>query len=165
MSASKPAESFAELAVQLEYSMLVVTTAADGERAGCLIGFATQVSIDPPRFLACLSVKNRTYRVTERARVLVVHFVPAERSDLAELFGGKTGDELDKFERCDWRPGPDGAPIVTDLENWFAGRIMERIDFGDHVGFLLEPIEGQVGRGTASMTFHRAKGIDPGHAP
>jgi flavin reductase (DIM6/NTAB) family NADH-FMN oxidoreductase RutF len=165
MSPSQPAESFAELAVQLEYSMLVVTTAAAGDRAGCLVGFATQVSIDPPRYLVCISVKNRTYRVAGAASVLVVHFVPAERSDLAELFGGETGDEIDKFERCDWRPGPDGAPIVTELENWFAGRILARFEFGDHVGHLLEPVEGQVGHGSASMTFHRAKGIDPGHAP
>jgi flavin reductase (DIM6/NTAB) family NADH-FMN oxidoreductase RutF len=157
--------AFAEVVAQLDYSMLVVTTAADGERAGCLIGFASQVSIHPPRFLACLSVKNRTYRVAVHADVLVVHFVPSEEAELAELFGGETGDEIDKFERCEWRPGVHGAPVVTALENWFAGRVLERLHFGDHCGFLLEPIEGESGRGDSTLTFHRAKSIEPGHEP
>ena len=150
---------------ELDYSMLVVTTAAGGEIAGCLVGFASQVSIRPPRFLVCLSVRNRTFRVALKASVLVVHFVPAEATELAELFGGETGDEVDKFARCEWHPGPDGAPIVSGLENWFAGRVLERLDFGDHHGFLLEPLACHGGDGTASFTFRRAKAIEPGHEP
>ncbi len=157
--------SFPTLMAQLDYSMLVVTAAADGQRGGCLVGFATQVSIHPPRFLVCISVKNRTFRIARRANELVVHFVPREQGELAELFGGETGDEVDKFARVDWRPGPGGAPIVCALENWFAGRVIEHMDFGDHHGFLLEPIEGQSGQGEGSLTFHRAKRIEPGHEP
>jgi flavin reductase (DIM6/NTAB) family NADH-FMN oxidoreductase RutF len=155
--------SFQELVAQLDYSMLIVTTAAEGERAGCLIGFASQVSIHPPRFLACLSVKNHTFGVAKRADVLIVHFVGVEDQDLAELFGGQTGDEVDKFARVHWQPGPDGAPVIIRLPNWFAGRILERHDFGDHHGYLLEPIEGEAGQGEESLTFHRAKRIEPGH--
>src|SRR5689334_9304746 len=99
--------------------MLIVTTAADGERAGCLVGFASQVSIHPPRFLTCLSDKNRTFRVAQQATVLAIHFVPQDATDLAELFGGQTGDETDKFAQVDWRPGPEGVPIINALENWF----------------------------------------------
>jgi flavin reductase (DIM6/NTAB) family NADH-FMN oxidoreductase RutF len=157
--------SFSELVAQLDYSMLIVTVAARGRRAGCLIGFATQVSIRPPRFLACLSVKNFTYRVARDADLLVVHFVTEADGELAELFGGETGDKIDKFERCQWRPGPEGTPVLCQLKNWFAGRILERIEFGDHCGFLLEPIEGEAGRGESTLTFHRAKRIEPGHAP
>ncbi len=163
MSAER--SEFQSLVTQLDYALFIVTTAHGDERAGCLIGFASQVSIHPPRFLACLSIKNATYRVARRAETMVVHFVPQEAEDLALLFGGETGDEVDKFERCRWRPGPDGTPILTELENWFAGRILERFDLGDHWGFLLEPIEGQSGRSRESLTFRRAKWIEPGHEP
>jgi flavin reductase (DIM6/NTAB) family NADH-FMN oxidoreductase RutF len=44
------------------------------------------------------------------ANTLVVHFVPEQAEELALLFGGETGDEVDKFARCEWRPGPDGDP-------------------------------------------------------
>src|SRR5437763_7260326 len=118
---------FEQLMAQLDYSLLIATVAAEGERSGCLVGFASQVSIDPSRFLICLSVKNRTFEVAQRARVLVVHAVPEQEEDLAVLFGGQTGDDTDKFSRCEWRAGPDGIPVLTPLQDWFAGRILERL--------------------------------------
>ena len=157
---------FERLMAQLDYSLFIVTVAAGEERAGCLVGFASQVSIHPPRFLIGLSVKNRTYRVASAgAHTLVVHFVPEQAEELALLFGGETGDEVDKFSRCDWRPGPGGAPIVAGLEDWFAGHVLERLPFGDHCGYLLEPIEEEAHRSGSSLTFRRAKWIEPGHAP
>jgi flavin reductase (DIM6/NTAB) family NADH-FMN oxidoreductase RutF len=158
-------DEFQRLMAQLDYSLLIVTAARDGERAGCLVGFASQVSIHPPRFLVGLSVKNRTYRVAAGAEVLVVHFVPEQAERLALLFGGETGDDIDKFARCEWSAGPHGAPVLAELEDWFAGRVLERLPFGDHCGFLLEPIDGQTHRSGSSLTFRRAKWIEPGHEP
>ena len=152
-----------ELVSELDYPMFIVTAAAGGERAGCLVGFATQCSINPPRFLVCLSDKNRTYRVARSASVLVVHLVPEDAGELAELFGSQTGDEVDKFERCSWTPGPEGTPILDECRNWFAGRILDRLAAGDHVAFLLEPFDAASDAGERQFTFHRAKRIEPGH--
>lgn len=157
--------TFEELVGQLDYQMFIVTVCAGEDRAGCLVGFATQASIDPARFLVGLSRRNRTFRVACDASTLVVHFVPDDADDLAQLFGGETGDEVDKFARCEWRAGPDGAPVLERLDHWFAGRVLERVDLGDHVGFLLEPIEGEASGGQRPFTFHRAKRIEPGHEP
>jgi flavin reductase (DIM6/NTAB) family NADH-FMN oxidoreductase RutF len=158
-------DAFTRLVSQLDYSMFIVTAAADGERAGCLIGFASQVSIHPQRFLACLSIKNRTFRVASGAQLLVVHFVDESQTGLAELFGGETGDEVDKFDLCQWREGPGGAPVLSALPNWFAGRVLERFEFGDHSGFLLEPVEGEVQEEGTPLRFRQAKWIEPGHEP
>ena len=158
-------DEFQRLMGQLDYSLLIVTVASDGERAGCLVGFASQVSIHPPRFLVGLSVKNRTHRVASDADVLVVHFVPEQAERLAVLFGGETGDDTDKFADCEWSPGPGGAPVLAGLEDWFAGRVLERLPLGDHTGFLLEPIDGETHRSGAPLTFRRAKWIEPGHEP
>ena len=48
------AGAFDELMGELDYPMFIVTAAREGERAGCLVGFATQTSIHPSRFLVCL---------------------------------------------------------------------------------------------------------------
>ncbi|MBB4986821.1 MULTISPECIES: flavin reductase family protein [Streptomyces] len=124
----------------LDYPMFVVTAAADGERGGCLVGFASQCSIDPPRFMAWLSTANRTYRVARRASHLAVHALGREQKPVAELFGGRTGDDTDKFDRVAWRPGDGGAPVLEDCCAWFVGRVEGRVDGGDHVGFLLAPV-------------------------
>jgi flavin reductase (DIM6/NTAB) family NADH-FMN oxidoreductase RutF len=156
-------KTFQRIVAQLDYPMFIATVAADGERAGCLIGFATQCSIHPPRFLAGISDKNRTFRVARDAGSMAVHLVPRDASELAELFGGETGDEVDKFERCAWRPGPDGVPLLDDCPNRFVGRITERIDFGDHVGMVLEPFFAEEDAEAGQLGFHRAKRIEPGH--
>lgn len=159
------ARQFAKLVSALEYTMFILTLANGEQRAGCLAGFASQVSIHPPRFLACVSVKNRTYRVGQGVDTVVVHMVSRDALELAELFGGETGDEVDKFARAEWRPGPGGAPVLSALPNWFGGRVLERIELGDHVGLLLEPLEVHHGDSQAPLLFHRAKWIDPGHEP
>jgi flavin reductase (DIM6/NTAB) family NADH-FMN oxidoreductase RutF len=158
--------AFTSLMAELDYPMFIVTTVADdGERSGCLIGFATQISIKPPRFLAGLSEKNHTFRVAGRAEHVGVHFVPSDGEELAELFGSETGDRIDKFARCAWHAGPGGVPILDDLPNWFVGRIVERVDGGDHHALILEPIAAERQAEEEELTFHRAKRIEPGHAP
>ena len=158
-------DSFVALVASLDYPLFVVTVAAEGERSGCLIGFASQVSIHPARFLACLSKKNHTYEVALRAGQLVVHVVEAGDRETAELFGGETGDEVDKFSVASWRPGPGGTPVLDACERWFAGRVLERVDFGDHVGFVLEPVAADVESTDDQLTFQDARDIDPGHEP
>jgi flavin reductase (DIM6/NTAB) family NADH-FMN oxidoreductase RutF len=156
-------ETFQQLVAQLDYPMFIATVAAGGERSGCLIGFATQSSIHPPRFLAGISDKNRTFRVAKDADTMAIHLVPEDAGELAELFGGETGDEVDKFERCEWHEGPGGVPLVDGCPNRFVGRIIERVDFGDHVGIVLEPFAAEVQEDLGQLTFHRAKRIEPGH--
>jgi flavin reductase (DIM6/NTAB) family NADH-FMN oxidoreductase RutF len=158
-----PEETFQRLVAQLDYPMFIVTVAAGDERAGCLIGFATQCSIDPPRFLAGISDKNRTFRVAKGAESMAVHLVPESATELAELFGGETGDEIDKFARCEWRPGPEGVPLLDGCPNRFVGRILERVGFGDHVGMVLEPFFAEEDEDSGQLGFHRARRIDPGH--
>jgi flavin reductase (DIM6/NTAB) family NADH-FMN oxidoreductase RutF len=155
-------DAFDGIVGDLEYPMFIVTARVGDELLGCLVGFTTQASIDPPRFIACLSHNNRTYRVGRDAAVLGVHAVPADADDLAQLFGGETADETDKFARCDWHEGPEGVPILDRCENWFAGRVLARWDAGDHDAFLLDPFVGASGE-QDEFTFHRAKRIDPGH--
>jgi flavin reductase (DIM6/NTAB) family NADH-FMN oxidoreductase RutF len=156
-------DTFDALMGELDYAMFIVTVAHGEERAGCLVGFATQCSIDPPRFLVCLSKANRTYRVAQEAELLAVHFVPADAEQLAELFGGETGDRADKFDRCAWRPGPGGVPLLEGCPNRFVGAVRVRADGGDHVVHVLEPVAAEHAHRDGQFNFHRAKRIEAGH--
>jgi flavin reductase (DIM6/NTAB) family NADH-FMN oxidoreductase RutF len=112
MPSHEAAATFHALVGDLEYPMFIVTARAGEEPLGC----------------------------GHEAEVLGVHCVPEHGRALAELFGGETGDEVDKFARCAWHA-----------------------DAGDHDAFLLEPIAAHNGSGEGEFTFHRAKRIDPGH--
>ena len=159
------AQAFESIVGRIDYPMYVVTALVGDERDGCLVGFTTQCSIRPPRFLVCMSDKNRTTRLLEagRAGALVVHLVPEDADHIVELFGGETGDDTDKFDCCEWSPGPEGIPVLADCPSWFAGRILERVPLGDHVGHVLEPFEGEDASDGDWFPFSRAQEIEPGH--
>lgn len=153
--------AFERLSSRLDYPMFVVTAAAAGERAGCLVGFSTQGSIDPVRYLVAISQQNHTYRVAMHARRLAVHALSTRA--LAELFGTQTGDETDKFARCAWHRGPDDVPILDEAAAWFSGPVLERIPLGDHTGFLVAPDSGQADDPVGLLSFADVRDLDAGH--
>ena len=157
-------EAFEKLVGVLNYPMFVVTTRSDGIAAGCLVGFASQTSIHPPRFLVGLSKKNHTFRVAAKATHLAVHVFDREHLDVVELFGTQTGDKVDKFDRCSWHHGPAQTPILDDAAAWFVGEILDRFSMGDHVGHLLQPVDGspphELERWVSFRDVHQLK---PGH--
>ncbi len=156
--------AFERIVASFDPPMFVVTVFDGHERDGCLVGFATQCSIEPPRFLVCLSVKNRTTRIARNARTLAVHALRKDQRDLAELFGGTTGDDVDKFASVEWHDGPDGVPVLAGCD-WFAGSVLTRHDdLGDHEGFVLDIIEARdAGRTDEQLGFQDVKDVDAGH--
>jgi flavin reductase (DIM6/NTAB) family NADH-FMN oxidoreductase RutF len=140
--------------------MFVVTTKARGTLAGCLVGFASQTSIRPPRFLIGLSKRNHTYRIA-------LHVLSHRHRELAQLFGSQTGDDIDKFSRCAWHAGPQDIPILDDAVAWFVGKTLSRMDVGDHVGHLLEPVAGEAPDSAEALaeliTFADVADLEPGH--
>jgi len=155
---------FDELVAALDHSMVIVTTVTDNERAGCLVGFHSQASIDPPRYVVWLSQANHTHGVAARASTFAVHLVPADRRDLAELFGGRTGDDADKLARCDWEPGPDGVPLLVGCPARFVGRRIQWLEAGgDHDGVVLEPLQAELADRGPWMRLSGAAAIDAGH--
>jgi flavin reductase (DIM6/NTAB) family NADH-FMN oxidoreductase RutF len=158
--------AFSRLSDLIDPPLYIVTAAAGGDRSGCLVGFATQCSIHPPRFLVCLSVVNHTFGVAERAETLAVHLIDADQRDLAAHFGELTGDETDKFSGVSWHPGEHGAPLLDEARAAFEGRVLERVPFGDHVGHVLEPLDERAGPDASASRQLRlgdAAGMEPGH--
>lgn len=150
----------------LDYPMFVVTTRAEDRSAGCLVGFATQSSIDPPTFLVGISRENHTYAVAQQATHLAVHVLDREHLHLARLFGGQTGQKVDKFARCQWHSGPEGLPILDAAAGWFVGRIERRFDMGDHVGHLLAPVVAGIKsaeKTTTLVSYDDVDDLKPGH--
>lgn len=146
--------------------MYIVTASAGDELSGCLVGFATQCSLRPTRYLVCLSILNHTYGVADRSSVLGVHLLTHEHRGLASLFGEQTGDMVDKFGVISWHVGAAGAPILDDCTIHFEGSIVDKVTLGDHVGFVLEPV-GSIHEPRqlpdALLTLHDVESFRAGH--
>jgi flavin reductase (DIM6/NTAB) family NADH-FMN oxidoreductase RutF len=169
VSAPSPdVEAFAALVADLDYPMVVVTAAAGDQRSGCLVGFSTQCSIHPPRYWVGISEKNHTHGVALAAEHLGVHFLGRHDERLASLFGGQTGDEVDKLANVEWRPASDGVtPMLTGVDRWFLGRVLQVVDAGDHTGFLVDVVDAgePADQSWEQLGFQTVKDIEPGHEP
>ncbi|MGO9386374.1 MAG: flavin reductase family protein [Mycobacterium sp.] len=133
-------ESFDDLMTMLDYPVFVVTTQVDGQPTGCLVSFATQTSVRPPSFLVSMPRSSHPFATGSQAEYLAVHVLAQRQHVLAELFSSQPGDQINRFDRCSWRAGPAGMPILDDALAWFIGRTVSRSDVGDHVVYLLEPV-------------------------
>ena len=146
----------------LDPPAVIVTAAADGRRAGCLVTFSTQCSMQPLRYLVCIARANATFGVATIAPSLGVHLPTAGTMELAQLFGGRTGDEIDKFARTGWRPWDDGTPLLDGCA-WFVGRVVRRFGLGDHLGVLIEPVAVSGHSDEPSLHLRDVHEIRPGH--
>jgi flavin reductase (DIM6/NTAB) family NADH-FMN oxidoreductase RutF len=157
--------AFDELVAAMDGAMVVVTAAAADERDGCLVGFHVQCSIEPRRHAVWLSKANRTHDIAERSDHLAVHLLGRDDHDLAELFGGRSGDDVDKLAQCEWEPGPGGVPLLARCPARFVGRVVERVpDLGDHDLFVLEPVDAALPVAPAApLRLSAVTDIDPGH--
>jgi flavin reductase (DIM6/NTAB) family NADH-FMN oxidoreductase RutF len=159
-------DAFTTQVGSLDYPMAVVTAASGTTNSGCLVGFISQCSIHPPRVMVWISQANHTHDIALRSSHLAVHWLSTLESGTAQLFGTQTGDEVDKFVRCAWNPGPGGVPVLLDCRRWFVGRVLDHFDHGDHTGFLLEPVDAQTAEPwPGQLGYQAVRNLDPGHDP
>lgn len=157
-------DSFDTIMRSLDTPMAVVTTAIGNERAGCLIGFHAQSSINPERYSLWLSKANHTYRVMLRSTHLAVHFLTSDDRELAVTFGTLTGDDVDKFELVAVDPSPHGVPLLRRCPNRIVVRRVALLDEGgDHVCVVTETVATQSPGQFLPLRLSEVADLEPGH--
>jgi flavin reductase (DIM6/NTAB) family NADH-FMN oxidoreductase RutF len=158
---------FDRLVSSSDGAILVVTVATDDERDGCLVGFHSQCSIEPRRYALWLSAANRTTELAGRASHVGVHLLAAGDHELAELFGGLTGDDVDKLASVAWRSGPGGVPLLDGCaRRMVLARTELREVGGDHLLFVGEPAAAWAPAGSFTpLRLSDASDIHAGHPP
>jgi flavin reductase (DIM6/NTAB) family NADH-FMN oxidoreductase RutF len=158
---------FSSIVEALDQAMVVVTTAAGDERAGCLVGFHSQASIEPSRWVTWLSKANHTCRVGLRASHLAVHFLDRSQRGLAERFGTRTGDDGDKFDGLALTTAggtAGGVPLLDDCPHRMLGRRATVLDDGgDHVCVVLEVEDVWTGGRLDPLRLSDVADLEPGH--
>jgi flavin reductase (DIM6/NTAB) family NADH-FMN oxidoreductase RutF len=161
---SGAADDLAPFLDLIDYAYFVVTVRApDTEMSGCLAGFVTQCSIDPPNFLVCISKVNHTLGIAERASGMGLHLLGEDQLDVARLFGEETGDLVDKFASVDWRLGSTGAPLLVEAAVSMEGQILGHFSVGDHEAFLMRAVRSVAGEHPGLLMFRNAPRLKPGH--
>lgn len=156
--------AFDTLMAAADPAMLVITTAAGGTRAGCLVGFHAQSSISTEPYCLWLSKANHTYRVAHEATHFAAHFLTADDFGVAEHFGTLTGESTDKFADLDVTIDDTGVPLLGACPNRM---VLQRIalldDGGDHVCLTTKVLSAESAGWFPPFRVSDAEGIVPGH--
>jgi flavin reductase (DIM6/NTAB) family NADH-FMN oxidoreductase RutF len=151
------------LVARADGAMVIVTAAAHEQRAGCLVGFHVQCSIEPFRYAVWLSKANHTLRVALFATHFAVHFLTDQHVDVARLFGTSSGDDVDKFSQCDWHAGPAGVPLLTGIPAAVFERASFWNDASDHVCLIGVPVAVQSASRFRPLRLSEVHEFQPGH--
>ncbi|GAA4105728.1 flavin reductase family protein [Enteractinococcus coprophilus] len=134
---------FATLMSSENTSLIVVTTAAENVRAGCVVSYHTQASMKPQHYNIWLSKANHTYKIGLLAETFGVHFLTQDDLAWAEHFATMSGQDTDKFADLEVEMR-QGVPLLTALPNRM---VIEQIsmldDGGDHVCVTARVIEAE----------------------
>jgi flavin reductase (DIM6/NTAB) family NADH-FMN oxidoreductase RutF len=164
MKDHSPDPAFSAIMKSLDPPLIVVTTAVDAERAGCLVGFHAQSSITPERYSIWLSKANHTYRIALRSTHLAVHFLTSEDLPTARLFGEETGDTTDKFAGLNVSTGTGGVPVLDALANRLILKRTALLDEGgDHVCIATEAVSVASAGVFTPLRLSQAGDLNPGH--
>ena len=112
-----------------------------------------------------LSTANRTAGSPGRPTHLAVHLLADDQHDLAELFGGETGDDVDKLSRVEWEPGPAGVPLLARVRQPLRGpgRRGASTRAATTSASSSTRSRSSTGRRPTPLRLREATDIDPGH--
>lgn len=129
----------------MSYGLYVVSAAADGQRAGCVINTAVQVTSQPPRISVAVNKDNVTAGVIQKAGVFTVMAIDVT-ADMMFIgnFGFRTSDTYGKFEKYGCAESAVGSPYAPQHAcALFACKLVETVDVGTHYLFIGDVADAQ----------------------
>lgn len=148
---------------KLSYGVYIVTAAMDGKYSGQIANTVFQVTSEPPAVTVCINKQNLTHDFISSSKSLAVS-VLSESVPMATigLFGFKTGRDVDKFAKTNYKIGITGAPVVLDFSiAYFELKITQAVDCGTHTLFVGDVVDCGVLSDDPPMTYayyHQVKG-------
>lgn len=111
----------------------VMTTRAEGIRAGVTASSFNTVSLEPPFVLWSLSARSPSLPLFRDAGVFAVNVLSLEQLELSHHFSRPAAD---KFAGVPFRDGLDGLPLLDGCAATIECAVIDEHLIGDHVLFI-----------------------------
>ena len=152
---------------KMSYGLYVVSAEADGQRAGCVINTAVQVTSQPPRVSVAVNKENVTAGVIEAAGAFTVTAID-KTADMPYIgnFGFRSSDTYDKFEKYGCEASAVGSPYSPEhVCALLACRLVDTVDVGTHLLFIGEVVDAQVLSDEEPLTYSYYHAVLKGKTP
>jgi flavin reductase (DIM6/NTAB) family NADH-FMN oxidoreductase RutF len=118
----------------------LVTSAANGDRAGLIATAVSSVSTSPPTLLVCINKSASAHDVIDRSGTFGVNLLSAGDLTLVDIFS-KSVRRAERFTSGDWRTLITGAPILASALASFDCQVVQRLAYASHTIFLGEVMQ------------------------
>ncbi len=123
---------------KLSYGMCILSSKEGEKINGCIVNTVVQLTPLPPIVAVSVNRECLTHQFISKSRIFAVSILSeAAPIPLIGRFGFRTGRDINKFERLNYKPGTTGAPVI--LENTVAlleAEVIQSIDIESHTLFI-----------------------------
>ena len=152
----------------LSYGMCIVNSKKDGRFNGCIINTVFLVIPEPPMVAVSVNKQNLTHEYITDSKVFAVSIL-AESTPMPFIgrFGFRTGRDIDKFQRTNYKVGITGVPIILDnVVGFIEAEVTDAIDVETHTLFIGKIVACETLDGSKiPMTYNYYRDVKHGRTP
>lgn len=140
---------------KMSYGLYLITSNDGDNLAGYIANTAFQVTADPPQIAISCHKDNTTGHIIEKSGVFSISVLEKETdAGLIGLFGYKSGNEKEKFDRVKYKTGNNGTPVILTHSNaYFECEVVDKFDVGSHYLFIGKVTDGELLADNESLTY------------
>ncbi len=152
---------------KISYGLYIVSSVKEGKFNGQIANTVFQVSSEPPKVAVCINKENLTHSFIEKSGVFSVSILEKDvPMQFIGLFGFRSGRDVDKFAKVNYKTGGTGAPVILDHTlAYMEFRVSITADVGTHTLFVGKLENAEIIKEGEPMTYAYYHKVKKGKAP
>jgi len=148
--------------------MCIISSRKNQRFNGCIVNTVFQVTPEPPMVAVSVNRRCLTHEYITDSRVFVVSILSQDAPMIfIGKFGFRSGREIDKFEKVNFKIGRTGSPIILDnTVGFIEAEVTESIDVETHTLFIARIVACRtLDKDKEPMTYVYYRDIKHGRTP
>ncbi|KOU63272.1 flavin reductase [Streptomyces sp. MMG1533] len=133
----------------------VITARGDAGPVGFTATSLSSVSAEPPLLSFGIGTGASSWPAVAETDHVGVHILGEHQQELATTFARSGADRFGAATA--WREGPEGVPVLDDVQAWLLCRIVARVPAGDHRLVLAEVVLGDSTGPGRPLLYHQGR--------
>jgi len=157
---------------KVTYGLYVVSAADRKNRTGHISNTVFQITADPPKFAVASHKDNLTTEYILKNKAFSISILEKDCDlDFLGPWGFKSGRDISKFKKTNFKKGKTGSPILLDNTiGYIECELEDTVDTGTHLLFIGKVVDAQIiddQKSPLTYGYYRQeiKGLSPENSP
>jgi flavin reductase (DIM6/NTAB) family NADH-FMN oxidoreductase RutF/rubredoxin len=152
---------------KISYGLYIVCSKNKEKINGQIANALFQVTSDPPTIAVSINKQNLTHEYIDASKVFTISILDKNTPlTLIGTFGFKSGRDVDKFKKVNFKLGATQSPIILDNTlAYLEARVMDKIDVETHTIFIGKILDSAVLSQEKAMTYDYYHEVKGGYSP